>query len=139
MFTRNLQVRFSECDGLGHVNNATYFNYMEDARIEVFRMFNPSLSLDKWNLIVASARCDFLAQVTYADHLTVYTWVSHIGNSSFTLDHAIANEQGTWVARGQAALIAFDYTTQKASPITPEVRAQLASHGAAPEGVPALR
>ena len=36
-----LQVRFNECDALGHVNNAVYYTYMETARTELFRMLDP--------------------------------------------------------------------------------------------------
>ncbi|GMA64975.1 acyl-CoA thioesterase [Alicyclobacillus fastidiosus] len=139
MFTRLIQVRFSECDGLGHVNNTQYLNYMEDARIDVFRLFNPSLSLDKWNLIVASTRCDFLAQVTYAQQLTVTTWIPRIGNSSFSVHHAIQDESGAWVARAEGSLIAYDYEKQCAMPIWEEARAALGEHAVGPLGVPDLR
>ena len=139
IFERRIVVRFGECDGLGHVNNGTYFTYMEDARIDVFRLFNPSLDLKMWNLIVASTRCDFLAQVSYAEELTVYTWIPTLGNSSFTAHHAIRKADGTWAARGQAVLLAYDYKQEKPVPLWPEVRAALAGHGAEPEGAPALR
>ncbi|WDM02815.1 acyl-CoA thioesterase [Alicyclobacillus cycloheptanicus] len=138
MFTYELTVAFSDCDGLGHVNHAKYFTYMEEARRDVFRLFNPTLALDRWNLIAASARCDFLAQVKYAETLTVHTWVSRLGNSSFVVDHAIWNAAHQCVARGQTTLIAFDYATQKSTPLRPEVREALSRHTTPPEGVPAL-
>ncbi|MFB5189524.1 acyl-CoA thioesterase [Alicyclobacillus fastidiosus] len=139
MFTRAIQVRFSECDGLGHVNNTQYLNYMEDARMDVFRLFNPSLSLDKWNLIVASTRCDFLAQVTYAQQLTVSTWIPRIGNASFSVHHAIQDEAGDWVARAEAILIAYDYEAKSAIPIWETARMALEEHAVGPDGVPDLR
>ncbi|MCL6453622.1 MAG: acyl-CoA thioesterase [Alicyclobacillus sp.] len=139
MFERRIQVRFGDCDGLGHVNNGMYFTYMEDARIDVFRLFNPSLELSRWNLIVASTRCDFLAQVSYAEMLTVFTWVSHVGNSSFTVDHALQNARGEWVARGQAVLLAYDYDAGRPTPVPSAVRDQLALHRDGPTGAPALR
>jgi acyl-CoA thioester hydrolase len=132
-------VRFGECDGLGHVNNGSYFTYMEDARMDVFRIFNPTLDLTKWNLIVASTRCDFLQQVSYAEKLWVDTWIGKIGNSSFVVEHAIRNEAGAWVARGQATLIAFDYESQRPMPLSPEVRNQLIEHGIGPSDAPELR
>jgi len=139
MFEKKLQVRFGECDGLGHVNNGTYFTYMEDARMDVFRLFNPVLALERWNLIVAGTRCDFLAQVKYADVLTVSTWISKTGNSSFVVEHLLTSENGTPVARGQATLIAYDYENKKAVPISPQVRDALAEHAVGPADAPALR
>lgn len=139
LFERKIVVRFGECDGLGHVNNGTYFTYMEDARMDIFRLFNPSLNLDTWNLIVASTRCDFLAQVSYAEELTIYTWITKLGKSSFVVDHALQKTDGTWAARGQAVMLAYDYETQKAVPMWPEVRAALEAHTTAPQGAPDLR
>lgn len=138
MFTREVVVRFGECDGLGHVNNGTYFDYMEDARIDVFRLFNPSLDLNTWNMIVASTRCDFLKQVTFAEKLTVYTWLSKIGNSSFVVEHVLCNEKEEFVARGQATMLGYDYEQKKAKPLWDEVRSQLEAHITGPAGVPDL-
>ncbi|PWI57046.1 acyl-CoA thioesterase [Sulfoacidibacillus thermotolerans] len=139
MFTSQTTVRFSECDGLGHVNNTTYYVYMEEARVEVFRLFIPTLELNSWNLIVAATRCDYLQQVKFAETITTYTWISHIGSSSLTIEHALQNDRGEWVARGQAVMIHYDYATQKTVPIEKHVRTQLQEHTLAPEGVPELR
>lgn len=139
MLTRNVQVRFGECDGLGHVNNVTYFTYMEDARMDIFRLFNPSLEVEQWNLIVAGTRCDFLAQVKYAEVLTIETWISKIGTSSFVVDHLIKNANNIPVARGQATLIAYDYATQRAVAVTSEIRQKLNDHMDNPVDAPSLR
>jgi acyl-CoA thioester hydrolase len=112
---------------------------MEEGRIELFRVFNPALDLSRWNLIVASARCDFLQQVSYAERLVVYTWIGRIGNTSFTSEHAIRNERGEWVARGQGVLVMFDYEQGRPVPIDPRVRSLLEEHLTPPEGVPDLR
>jgi acyl-CoA thioester hydrolase len=132
-------VRFGECDGLGHVNNGTYFTYMEDARVDVFRIFVPSLDLTQWNLIVASTKCDFLEQVKFAEKLSVITWIGRIGNASFTVEHALKNDDGQWVARGQATMITYDYSAKSSVPIWDAARTVLQQHVEAPEGVPALR
>jgi acyl-CoA thioester hydrolase len=140
LFQQSFTVRFGECDGLGHVNNGTYFTYMEHARMDIFRLFNPTLALDRWNLIVASTRCDFLRQATYAETLTVYTWIGRVGNSSFTVEHAIQNSTtGAWVARGQATLVTFDYQANQSRPLTAAERDALLAHTDGPAGAPELR
>ncbi|GAA3347828.1 hypothetical protein GCM10017717_23010 [Deinococcus persicinus] len=40
MFVTNLNVRFNDCDSLGHVNNSVYFTYFEEARKGLFQIFN---------------------------------------------------------------------------------------------------
>ncbi|MCI0184308.1 acyl-CoA thioesterase [Sulfoacidibacillus ferrooxidans] len=139
MFTKQINVRFSECDGLGHVNNTTYYVYMEEARVDLFSLFIPTLDLNEWNLIVASTRCDYLRQVTFAETITVYTWLSRIGSSSMMIEHALQNADGLWVARGQAVMISYDYKDQQATPITADVREILSKHMSAPDGVPDIR
>lgn len=139
MFERNITVRFGECDGLGHVNNGMYFTYFEDARIDIFRLFNPSLELSRWNLIVASAKGEFLKQVTYAETIRVLTWIGKIGNSSFVAEHGIQNEQGEWVARGQAVLLAYDYESGQPQALWPEIREALTLHLEPPADAPNLR
>jgi len=139
MFEKPVVVRFGECDGLGHVNNGTYFTYLEEARMDVFTIFNPSLDLKQWNLIVASTRCDFLKQASYAQLLSVLTWTGRMGNSSFVVEHAIKDCEGDWVARGQATMLAYDYKRSQAIPLGSDVRERLQAHLTAPEGVPELR
>lgn len=139
MFQHQIRVSFSDCDGLGHVNHAKYFTYMEEARADVFRLFNPNLDLHAWNLIVASARCEFLKQVQYAETLRVLTWVSRIGSASFTVEHAILNEAGDYAARGQGVMIAFDYAANKSQVIEQEIRVKLEEHMSGPIGAPGLR
>lgn len=139
MFQYDTVVRFSECDALGHVNNTVYFIYFEEGRTEIFRIFNPELDTNNWNLIVASTTCDFLSQVNYAEKLTVYTWIGRLGNSSFDVEHAIQNEQGVWVARGKATLLGFDFTHNKAVPLSESIRIELSKHSIGPEGAPTRR
>lgn len=127
MHTYTFQVRFSDCDGLGHVNNTVYFVYMEEARKEIFRIFNPTLELKRWNLIIASATCDFRKQANYAEQLTVHTFLSKIGNSSMVVEHRIHNERDELVAEGRAVMIFFNYETQKTESIPSELRPQLES------------
>lgn len=139
MFLFHIKVRFNDCDPLGHVNNTEYFTYFEEARTDIFRIFNPSLDTKKWNLIVASTSCDFLSQVSYGEKLTVYTWIGKLGNSSFEVHHAIQNKNGNWAARGKATLLGFDFDQQKAVTLSDSIRVELLKHSEGPEGVPSLR
>lgn len=139
MYIHEIVVRFSDCDPLGHVNNATYFTFFEEARSELFRLFTPDLDVHNWKLILASTRCDFLQEVLYAQKITVFTWVTRLGTSSFDVEHAIQDEQGNWLARGKATMLGYDFAQKQASPLREETRAELLKHSAPPAGVPPLR
>ncbi|HEK9098935.1 acyl-CoA thioesterase [Bacillus pfraonensis] len=139
MFKQDIIVRFSECDSLGHVNNANYFTYFEEARNELFKIFNPSLEIESWNLIVASTQCDFIREAAYAQKITVYTWISEIGNASFQVEHVIQDKNQNWIARGKVILVHFNFQSQKSIPLPKEIRRVLSKHNEAPKGVPMLR
>ena len=124
--TTTLQVRFNECDGLGHVNNAVYYTYMEAARMELFRMLDPDMDIKNWKLIVASTSCEYKAQASFAQWLRITTEIERIGNSSFTVLHRISDrDTGKLIAVGRAVLVHYDYQKQQSRPLTPEMRRTL--------------
>ena len=58
-FSIDLPVQFRDIDVMGHVNNATYFQYMETARVELARRLGQVTEGFRGSFIVASARCEF--------------------------------------------------------------------------------
>ncbi|WP_147804678.1 acyl-CoA thioesterase [Alkalicoccus halolimnae] len=139
MYEYNVTVRFNDCDSMGHVNNTAYFTYFEEARKDIFKLFNPALDIDAWNLIVASTQCDFVNEMNYAQKVSVYTWISRVGTSSFTVEHAIQDDEGRWTARGKAVLAGYDFAERKTVPISEPAASELALHQEGPENVPELR
>ncbi|SFS62686.1 acyl-CoA thioesterase [Marininema halotolerans] len=115
-----LQVRFNECDGLGHVNNAVYYTYMEAARTELFQLLDPEMDINNWKLIVVSTSCEYKAQATFGQWLTITTEIEKVGTSSFTVVHQILDRQTEeLIAIGRAVMVHFNYQDQKSTPLTP--------------------
>jgi acyl-CoA thioester hydrolase len=77
--------------------------------------------------------------MNYAQKAYVYTWISRLGTSSFTVEHAIRDEHNNWIARGKAILASFDFTERKAVPLTNKIKERLLEHHEGPIDVPALR
>jgi acyl-CoA thioester hydrolase len=114
-----LRVRFGDTDMLGHVNNASYFTYMEEARCD----FVQAIGMKEVPLILASAKVDFRAQSYFGDTLEIETWVTRIGNSSFDVANVMRNaETGTVVFEGVAVIVYFDYAEQKPKRIPDDLR-----------------
>lgn len=115
-----IKVRFCETDALGHINNSSYFVYLEEARIGYFESLGYNMSMKGWNFILASAKCDFIKQGYFNDTLTIRTYTSRIGTKSFTLEHDIISERTKEViAKGNAIIVYFDFDKQM-SDIIPE-------------------
>lgn len=127
MFAEMIQPRFSETDALGHINNTVVAVWFEACRTPIFQIFTPELNLQQWPLIVASIAVDFKAQLHYGAEVEVRSWISRIGNSSFEVTQQ-AWQHDQCCAEGRAALVRFDYQSQKAKPLSPEQRSALELH-----------
>ncbi len=119
-------VRWGDMDALGHVNNAKFFTYDEQARLEYFAMF-ASLVPDMWKtegLILARLGCDFLQQLHYPATLDVAFRIAKFGRSSMETECALF-EGERLVAVLQGVVVWFNYTAQKSTAIPEAVKAAI--------------
>ncbi|WP_042454217.1 acyl-CoA thioesterase [Neobacillus dielmonensis] len=122
-------VRFGETDALGHINNTSYFIYLEEARIRFIETLGFSLDTNRWNFILASTKCDFISQGYFNQHLLIRTYVSKIGTKSFELDHdIICAETNQRIAKGKAVMVHFNFEKQQSEPISDGLREVLKSN-----------
>lgn len=129
IFQNEVKVRFGETDALGHVNNTSFFTYIEVARIEFLAHIGASKTIEDWRYVVAHVACDFIGQGYLSEELIITSKVSHIGTKSFTLLHDIIRKSdGERIAKGKAVLIYFNFDTQKSEPIPDKVRKELAAY-----------
>ena len=118
-----IKVRFCETDLAGHINNTSYFIYLEEARTSFFEHLLENKEATKTNFILASIKCDFVNQGFYKQPLSVKTSVSTIGSKSFSLDHeVICSDTQQLIAKGNAVIVNFDYEQQKSVVLSEEMR-----------------
>lgn len=120
-FRKEIEVIFHDLNALGHVNNVTYFIYLETARVSFFRQLFPYRQTEI-NTIVGSAEIRYLAPAHLGDTLTVGTGISRWGNKSFDFSYHIDNQAGRTVATAKTTLIAVLATTGQSIPIPLELR-----------------
>lgn len=122
-FYHPIQVRYADLDPQGHVNNARYLSYLEQARVGYL------LDLGLWDeqsftdvgVLLADAHVDFLAPIYLGDSIRVGVRVARLGKKSLEMKYLIQDSQTQKeLARGSTALVAYDYTTRDPIPI-PEV------------------
>jgi acyl-CoA thioester hydrolase len=132
MYETRIKVRFCETDALGHINNTSYFIYLEEARVDFFEAMGSPMNAEKWEYILASAKCDFVAQGYFNQVLKVKTFVTKVGNKSFTLGHEMVDsETGTLIARGEAVIVYFNFDTQQSEPLPEDIKQFLQGYIAA--------
>ena len=109
MRSQNKQyVRWGDLDAFGHVNNATYLVYAQEARYAWSKMIE---------MVVARAEVDFIAPIYVGDiYIDVEIWVTKIGNSSFGLTYEMKNGDEL-IARIKTVQVTVSLETKKSRPI----------------------
>jgi acyl-CoA thioester hydrolase len=125
-FALRVAVRFRDLDGMGHVNNAVYFTYIEAARTEYMMKVAGITRLEDVDWIVASASLNFRKAVGYGDPIEVRVRPTKIGTTSYTLYYEIWDAgKNELVAEGETVLVSYDYKSQMKKPIEPAIRKAL--------------
>lgn len=110
------RVRFRDCDAMGHVNNAVYSTYLEQARIEIMGGLG--------EMILARVEIDFRAELRAGEEIEVHSHCARIGTKSFDLAHEIrAGER--LVAEAKSVLVGYDYRAGKSVPLSEDQRRRL--------------
>jgi acyl-CoA thioester hydrolase len=117
-WTQRDHVRFRDCDAMGHVNNAVYSTYLEQARIGILGGLEP--------YILARVEIDFRAELRAGEDVEVRSRCSRVGTKSFQLEHQIWADDRL-VADATSVLVGYDYTTGTSVPLTDNQRRRLAA------------
>ena len=133
LLAHRLTVRFRDCDPLGHVNNAVFLTYLEQARFHLWRAqlgytATPAHSSGKRGVgfILARVECDFKAQARYGDELEVRLSLDAIGQKSFTYTYEILDvSTRRVVASARTVQVRFDYDENRSVPIDDALKTRL--------------
>ncbi len=103
----SIDVRYRDLDTLGHVNNAVYLTYFEYARLKIFHDW--FTGENEPDFVIARAEVEYIKPI-FIGTVDVNARVSHIGNTSFTLEYEITNGSGELFARGKTVQVMIDPT-----------------------------
>ena len=127
-----VEVRLSDTDAMGHVNNARYLTYVEIARVVYYeRVTGNALPIGSHGaeegMILAEIRMTYRSTSFYGERLTVETRVERIGRSSFGMAHRITAPESRYgparlVAVADSTLVSYDYKDECPIPVPDEWR-----------------
>ena len=110
IYTNQQFVRWDDIDAFGHVNNAKYLTYIQEARF----LWSPLV-----DMVVAKAEVDYLVPIYVGGRFYDITlWVEQIGNSSFTLGYEVIGDNGVVHAKVKTVQVAVSMETMKSRPLT---------------------
>jgi len=123
-------VRWDDLDAMGHVNNAKYLTFAQEARFlwatEEFSGAMQETSLI--GMVVARAEIDFIAPIYEGGKFVdVEITIGKVGNSSFDMLFTISDE-GTFLAKVKTVQVAVNVETMKSRPLTDKEREFLSKY-----------
>jgi len=129
MFSTIIQPKFGDTDCLGHVTHAALALWFETARNPFFRIFVPDLNykMESFPLIMAHVDYDFVDELFSRHEVEIRTWISHIGNKSFTVHHQ-AWQNGRLCVEGSVVVVHYDFNTKQSVPLPADKRKRLKEH-----------
>jgi acyl-CoA thioester hydrolase len=125
VFEHLVSVRWRDTDALGHVNNAVYLTYLEEARDAFYlRVLGDPI------YVVVRLEIDFRAEVRHADRTVhVEIAVEGLGTTSLTTREVLRTSGGEVAAQARVITVRWDQKEHAAVPFSDEQRARLAEFG----------
>ena len=124
-----LQIRFSDLDVVGHVNNIVYFDFYDTGKAAFMtELMGKQITWDKVETVVANVDCAFIAPIFFGENIEVLTTCTDLHDKSFKLLQMLRNsDTGEVKSVCETVMVSFDPDTQKAAPLREEWRQKLIS------------
>lgn len=121
IYTDKQFVRWDDIDAFGHVNNAKYLTYIQEARFQwsFYQYASENEKPTLVEMVVARAEVDYLVPIYEGGRFyDVNLWVESIGNSSFVMGYEVVGDNGVVHARVKSVQVAVSMETKKSRPLT---------------------
>jgi acyl-CoA thioester hydrolase len=122
---KEIEIRWRDVDAYGHVNNAVFLTYLEEARDE---WLERALGADgdAWDYVLARVEVDFRRELTLEDdRILSRCELASLGSSSVRTREELVTLGGELAAEAQAVLVARDRETRRSRPLSEPERAAL--------------
>jgi acyl-CoA thioester hydrolase len=103
-FVHHETVRFRDLDAMGHLNNAVYATFLEQARMAYLEPQGAKVR----SMILARLEIDFRAPVELGETVSITVTPTRVGTKSFDLEYVLTVGSRT-VAEAKTVLVAYDY------------------------------
>jgi acyl-CoA thioester hydrolase len=120
---KRIEIRWKDLDVYGHVNNAVYLTYLEEARDEWLggSLGDPD---EAWNWVLVHVEIDYRRELSLSDDLVIATCrLDRVGNSSVSTREEVRTLDGLLSAEAKAVLVTRDRASGRSRPLTAHERA----------------
>lgn len=109
-------VRYSDTDRQGHVNNAVFATFFETGRVTLIYSPQAGLNPAGTEFVIARLEIDYLAEIAWPGSVAIGTTVASVGRSSLTLDQALFQD-GKRVAQAKSVIVLIDQKSRRSTPL----------------------
>lgn len=124
-FRTKVDVRFRDLDTMGHVNNALYATYLEEARSAYFREVIGE-SLPDVDTVLAHLSIDFRAPIELGDAVSVDLVVPDLGESSIPMEYELRTH-GSLAATAETVQVVWNRDEGGSKPVPNRWRERIES------------
>lgn len=128
-FEMPLQIRWNDCDPLGHINNATYVTYFEIGRSLFMLKTSNQWDWNKDMFLIANVNCNFLQEMKLdVKHPKVWCRVAKMGGKSFDIEYMVTSGKDDELkvhAFGTTTQVMFDMKSRTTIEIPDWLRADI--------------
>jgi acyl-CoA thioester hydrolase len=123
------QLRFSDVDRFGHVNNSVYFSLFDMCKTRYFNDVVGTDIFDRMAPVVVHIEANFISPVFFPDEIVIDTSIVKIGNKSFTLLQRALNQRTEEVkCYCETVMVMMDTVTNESVEIDSEFRTKVSSY-----------
>jgi acyl-CoA thioester hydrolase len=127
-FHYSCPMRWGDLDAQGHVNNAVYLDYLQEARVQ-FLLTGPDVmhKLLASGVLVVSHQVEYLAPMTYdTTPVELELWIESVGGSRFEVGYEVSHGDHL-AARARTVGVPYDLSRGSLRRLLPEERAAFAA------------
>lgn len=108
------QIRFSDVDQFGHVNNSVYFSLYDLAKTTYIKeVLSGRMKWNEVGIVVANISANFMSPIFFMDNVNIETATIELGNKSFTLlQRAVDPNSGVVKCECRTVMVVYDLKSQ---------------------------
>ena len=123
-------VRYADLDAMRHLNNVTFLQFFESARIayvtSIVPSHRPTAPEDDWGLIFAECHINYRAPAFFGEPIACECRVSWATRSAFGLEYRVVSDGGPLgparlIADGSTVQVMFDLKASRVTRVPPEL------------------
>ncbi|MEO1076858.1 MAG: thioesterase family protein [Bacteroidota bacterium] len=127
LYTARIPARWADQDAFGHVNNAVYFTYLEQARIEAMERLDLPWVTKDYGPVLVAASCQFKRPIKAPATVLVHVDADPPGRTSLTNRYVLTldGDPDTVFATGESTMVWVDRTTERPVALPDVLRAAI--------------